>query len=47
MQLLGRVPLAYADARTWRALAYVVTGGPVALVAAGLVSLGIASGLRP
>jgi signal transduction histidine kinase len=39
------VPLAYADARTWRALAHVVTGGPVALVAATLFTVGVASGL--
>jgi hypothetical protein len=45
LQLLRRVPLAYADARTWRALAHVVTGGPVALVAATLFTVGVASGL--
>ena len=45
LQLLRRVPLAYADPRTWRPLAHVLTGAPVALVAAALVGLGITSGL--
>jgi hypothetical protein len=44
LQLLRRVPLAYTDSRSWRALAHVLTGGPVAIVAAALVCLGAASG---
>jgi signal transduction histidine kinase len=45
LQLLRRVPLAYTDSRSWRALAHVLTGGPVAIVAAALVCLGAASGV--
>ena len=43
-QLLLRVPLAYADSRTWRAVAHILTGGPVAVVAAAMVCLCVASG---
>jgi signal transduction histidine kinase len=45
LQLLLRVPLAYADSRTWRAVAHVLTGGPIAVVAAALVCLYAASGV--
>jgi signal transduction histidine kinase len=45
LQLLLRVPLAYADSRTWRAVAHVLTGGPIAVVAAALVCLCAASGV--